>query len=199
MNSYNTGPLLQPGMMLPLSYPIASGFIGHYMGPCTNHYPVSFYEQSSSSDERKGSDIAEKLNLLIETEKNRRTAEEARRKDDLVKAQRDEKLIMALKAREEETRKIILELEENVRHKEEKWEDEKRRIENKVNAQARPPIEPADTRTSHYKEEVDRLYGSIERFNSEKQLELVSRHFPLITHTHSYLAGWSVNPKPITL
>lgn len=200
-HSYNTGALLQTGVMPPLSYPIASGFMGHYMGPYTNHYPMGFYEQINPSDEKKNSDIAEKLNLLIETEKARWAAEEARRKHDLDKAQRDEKLLMALEAREEETKKVILELQENARHKEAKWEDEKRRIENKANAQdeqARPPIEPADTRTSYYKEEVDRLYGVIEKFNKEKQRELVSGHFSLPLRAHCKLARCSVKPKRIT-
>ncbi|KAL5413428.1 hypothetical protein PMIN04_009447 [Paraphaeosphaeria minitans] len=178
MNSYNTGAVLQSAILPPLSYPAGSGFIGHYMSPYVNHYPMGFYEQSSSSGGSKSSDIAEKLNLLIETEKARRFAEEARRKGDLDKAQRDEKLFMALEEREEQTNKIILELQENARRKEAKWEDEKRNMENKVNAQARLDeqtrrrIEPADTRTSQYKDELDRLYGIIGKFNEEKRRDL---------------------------
>jgi hypothetical protein len=51
------------------------------------------------------------VNLLIETDKARRTAEEAGRKDDLDKAQRDEKLFIAWEERENDMQKIILELQ----------------------------------------------------------------------------------------
>jgi hypothetical protein len=54
--------------------------------------------------------------------------------------------------------------------------------------QTRSPIEQVDTRTSYYKEEVDRLCALIEGFKKEKQAELVSRHFSLTLHVNCKLA-----------
>ncbi|KAJ4348087.1 uncharacterized protein N0V89_009459 [Didymosphaeria variabile] len=177
MNSYSTSKLLPGGLLPHISYPTTTGSIRPYMGPYTNHYPNSFYEPGNLSDNPDMVEIRKQLNEFIENEKARRMAEEARKEDGLMKAQRDEKESMAHKAREQELMKIIREMQESARYNAEKWEDEKRAFEKGSNAQAQSneqtqlPTEPAETRTSQYKEEVDRLYGIIERFNREKNIE----------------------------
>lgn len=148
----------------------------------------SFYEQKNSSDERKTSVLADIL----------KSFGEPRRRDELDKAQRDEKLLMAIKEGEEQTQKVILELQESARREEAKWKAEKRNIENKVNAQerlderAQPPLDHVDKQNLPYKEEVDRLYKIIGTFNEQKRQELVSRKISLKSHAYCGLKRCAV-------
>jgi hypothetical protein len=184
MNSYSAGSLFSGGLLPHISYPTTTGPVRPYIGPYPNYYPNRFYEQQ--------------LNAFIESEKARRVAEDARKEDDLMKAQQDEKMTMAHKAREQELMNIILEMQEDARQNAEKWENEKRAIDREANAQAQLkeqghlPTEPTNTQMAHYKEEVDRLYGIIERFNREKNIEWVS---DILYLASCYVRSW-MRPIP---
>lgn len=90
LSSYSTSTLLPPGLLPHLSYPAASGLIGPYMAPYANQYPVSFFEQSGPSSEKKDPNYMEllrRLDELVENNEARKTAEAVRREDGLIKAQ----------------------------------------------------------------------------------------------------------------